>query len=108
MSDNTIKITETFTNDKNHFDNNNFWSHPICEQQLGGIEEFYRETNVFITGATGFVGKAVLEKLLRSCRAVKTVYILMRPKRNLTIEERLHKLLKNSVKIHIHNKHNFC
>ena len=35
---------------------------------------------VFITGVTGFVGKSTLEKLLRSCPDVKTVYVLARGK----------------------------
>lgn len=63
------------------------------------IGEFYRGTKIFLTGATGFVGKALLEKLLRTCDALDSVHILMRPKRGLAIEQRLKELLKNPVSV---------
>ncbi|CAB1322844.1 unnamed protein product [Coregonus sp. 'balchen'] len=44
------------------------------------IPEYYEGKNVLITGATGFMGKVLLEKLLRSCPGVKAVYVLVRPK----------------------------
>jgi len=37
----------------------------------------------------GFVGKALIEKLLRSCPKLGRIYVLMRPKKGLSIEERL-------------------
>ena len=36
-----------------------------------------------LTGCTGFLGKVVLEKLLRACPDVETIFIMMRPKRNV-------------------------
>ncbi|KAL3225873.1 hypothetical protein MRX96_025347 [Rhipicephalus microplus] len=36
------------------------------------------DQEVLITGGTGFVGKVLLEKLLRSCSGLKRVYILIR------------------------------
>lgn len=44
------------------------------------IPEYYTGKNVLITGATGFMGKVLLEKLLRSCPGIRTVYVLVRPK----------------------------
>ncbi|XP_008309561.1 fatty acyl-CoA reductase 1 isoform X2 [Cynoglossus semilaevis] len=44
------------------------------------IPEFYAGKHVLITGATGFMGKVLLEKLLRSCPQVRLVYVLVRPK----------------------------
>ncbi|XP_010881840.1 fatty acyl-CoA reductase 1 isoform X2 [Esox lucius] len=44
------------------------------------IPEYYEGKNVLITGATGFMGKVLLEKLLRSCPGVKAVYVLVRQK----------------------------
>ncbi|EFN71443.1 Fatty acyl-CoA reductase 1, partial [Camponotus floridanus] len=58
---------------------------------------FFAETEIFIIGATGFLGKALLEKLLRSCHCVATIFVLIRPKRNQSIEERFRKLLENPV-----------
>ncbi|XP_029908864.1 fatty acyl-CoA reductase 1 isoform X1 [Myripristis murdjan] len=44
------------------------------------IPEYYAGKSVLITGATGFMGKVLLEKLLRSCPGVKVVYVMVRPK----------------------------
>ncbi|XP_054886797.1 fatty acyl-CoA reductase 1 isoform X3 [Poeciliopsis prolifica] len=44
------------------------------------IPEYYAGKNVLISGATGFMGKVLLEKLLRSCPEVKTVYVMVRSK----------------------------
>lgn len=46
------------------------------------IENFFAEKNVLITGATGFVGKVLVEKLLRSCATLNSIYILIRTKKN--------------------------
>jgi fatty acyl-CoA reductase len=39
------------------------------------IANFYKDRSVFITGATGFMGKVLVEKLLRSCDGVKNIYV---------------------------------
>ncbi|XP_035011887.1 fatty acyl-CoA reductase 1 isoform X1 [Hippoglossus stenolepis] len=44
------------------------------------IPDYFAGKNVLITGATGFMGKVLLEKLLRSCPEVKTVYVMVRSK----------------------------
>ena len=46
------------------------------------MKEFYRGKNVFLSGCTGFVGKVILEKLLRSCTGINKIYVMVRPKRN--------------------------
>ena len=38
----------------------------------------YAGKSIFITGVTGFVGKVVLEKLLRSVPKVERIYLLIR------------------------------
>ncbi|XP_077518279.1 putative fatty acyl-CoA reductase CG5065 [Amblyomma americanum] len=45
------------------------------------VADFYDDRVVFVTGGTGFIGKVLLEKLLRSCPSVKRVYVLVRCKR---------------------------
>lgn len=54
-----------------------------------GIRNFYKDKTVFITGASGFMGKVLLEKLLYSCSDLKEIFILMRPKREKTGAERV-------------------
>ena len=47
------------------------------------VKEFYRGKNVLITGCTGFLGKVILEKLLRSCPDIGQIYVMVRPKRKI-------------------------
>ena len=48
------------------------------------IKEFYSGKNILLTGVTGFLGKVLLEKVLRSFPDIGTVYIMVRAKRNET------------------------
>lgn len=36
-----------------------------------------------ITGCTGFLGKVILEKVLRTCPDVNKIFVMVRPKRNV-------------------------
>eukprot|EP01094_Clydonella_sp_ATCC50884_P002152 TRINITY_DN11657_c0_g1_i1.p1 TRINITY_DN11657_c0_g1~~TRINITY_DN11657_c0_g1_i1.p1 ORF type:complete len:1182 (-),score=509.15 TRINITY_DN11657_c0_g1_i1:235-3780(-) len=60
------------------------------------IVERFRGKNVYITGATGFVGKIIVEKLLRSCPGIGDIYLLIRPGKKMGPEERLKKLMTES------------
>ena len=53
------------------------------------IPNFYKNKTLFVTGATGFLGKVLLEKLLRSLPNIKQIYVLVRTKPGITIQERL-------------------
>ena len=53
------------------------------------IVEFYKNKTIFITGATGFLGKALVEKLLRSCYDLKHIYMLVRAKKGKLAHDRL-------------------
>jgi len=52
---------------------------------------------VFLTGGSGFIGKQLIEKLLRSCPAVDQINVLIRPKKNSSPEERLQKVFESPV-----------
>lgn len=53
------------------------------------IQEFYSGATVFITGGTGFMGKVLTEKLLRSCPDVAEIILLVRSKKDKSCYERL-------------------
>ncbi|XP_065217208.1 putative fatty acyl-CoA reductase CG5065 [Planococcus citri] len=44
------------------------------------ISQFYAQKKILITGATGFMGKVLLWKLLHSCSQLDTIFVLMRSK----------------------------
>ena len=66
---------------------------------VSDIEEFYAGKTVFITGGTGFLGKVLLEKLLRSCPRVERVYLLVRSKKNVAPKQRIDDLLDSKVSV---------
>ncbi|XP_052738909.1 putative fatty acyl-CoA reductase CG5065 [Bicyclus anynana] len=72
------------------------------------VAEFYEGKHVFITGATGFVGKALVEKLLRSCPGIQTIYLLMRPKKGMSGEDRLKELCNNLIFDYLRDKQPEC
>ncbi|TMW61970.1 hypothetical protein Poli38472_009463 [Pythium oligandrum] len=51
---------------------------------------------VFLTGGTGFLGKAVIEKVLRSAPQVEKIYVLIRPRKGVPGDVRLEKEIINS------------
>lgn len=53
------------------------------------IPEFYAGREIFVTGGSGFMGKVLLEKLLRSCPDLKCIFVLLRPKKGKSVDERL-------------------
>lgn len=64
---------------------------------LTPIQEFYTGTNVFLTGATGFFGKIIIDKLFRFAPGVEGLYILIRAKKGKTVEQRLEDLFSDPV-----------
>ena len=66
--------------------------------QSDSIEEFYSDTAILLTGATGFVEKGLLEKFMRVCPRIAAIFILLRPKKNQTLEEQFKKLVDDPVR----------
>lgn len=60
------------------------------------IQKFYKSLNVFITGGTGFMGKLLIEKLLRSTE-VSTIYVLIREKKGKNAHSRIDELFDDVV-----------
>lgn len=63
------------------------------------IREYFDKKTVFITGASGFIGRVLIEKLLRSCPGIRRIYILVREKKGVSAEERLDKLFNVEVTV---------
>ncbi|KAM7352868.1 putative fatty acyl-CoA reductase CG5065 isoform 2-T3 [Cochliomyia hominivorax] len=61
-----------------------------------GITDFFANREIFVTGATGFLGKSLIEKLLRDI-PIKVLYVLIRGKKTLTAEQRLEQLKEDKV-----------
>ncbi|KAL3209803.1 hypothetical protein MRX96_037615 [Rhipicephalus microplus] len=69
------------------------------------FQEFYKGKSVLITGVTGFLGKILLEKLLRSCPGINQIFLLIRPRKGCKSKERLSSLLKSECFEHVHREH---
>ncbi|XP_015435416.1 PREDICTED: putative fatty acyl-CoA reductase CG5065 [Dufourea novaeangliae] len=63
------------------------------KEERSSIAAFYAGRSVFVTGCTGFLGKVLIEKLLRSCPEIREIFLLMRPKHGLSIDDRLRKII---------------
>uniref|UniRef100_A0A8D8WLU6 Fatty acyl-CoA reductase n=1 Tax=Cacopsylla melanoneura TaxID=428564 RepID=A0A8D8WLU6_9HEMI len=73
-----------FYNRRDYLDETELESKGISE-----IQTFYANKTIFITGASGFVGTLLLEKLLRTCKDLRKVYVLFRSSKRKNIQERL-------------------
>ena len=55
------------------------------------LDEAYRGKAVLLTGGTGFLGTALVEKMLRSLPTLERLYLLVRPSREKSAKERFEK-----------------
>lgn len=74
----------------------------IDKLQGSDVQEFYRDTTIFITGGTGFMGKILIEKLSRSCPHFKHIYLLIRNKKGKSVNERIDAIFEDRVSIQTH------
>jgi FlaA1/EpsC-like NDP-sugar epimerase len=65
---------------------------------MENVYAFYKNATVLITGGTGFMGKVLVEKLLR-CFDVKCIILLVRSKNNVESDVRLAEYIKESVSL---------
>lgn len=76
----------------------------LSEVRRTKIQRFYAGSNVFITGGTGFLGKLLIEKLLRSCGDLNAIYLLIRPKKGKPVHSRCDELFDDVVSIFVQEK----
>ncbi|XP_046837355.1 fatty acyl-CoA reductase wat-like isoform X2 [Vespa crabro] len=65
--------------------------------ELTPIQKFYNGQSIFITGGTGFIGKLLIEKLLRECPGITCIYLLIRTKKGKSVHQRMKELIENSL-----------
>ncbi|KAI5724854.1 hypothetical protein M8J77_007992 [Diaphorina citri] len=65
-------------------------------QEEQKVDDFYRDGQILVTGGTGFMGKLLIDKLLRSFPDIGAIYIMVRDKKGSSPEERVKNML-NSV-----------
>lgn len=63
------------------------------------VQEYYRDATIFLTGGTGFMGKTLIEKLLRSCPHIKHIYLLVRVKKGKSPHERIDDIFQDRVSL---------
>ncbi|XP_039267578.1 fatty acyl-CoA reductase 1-like [Styela clava] len=61
------------------------------------IQEYYAGKTLALTGGTGFVGQCLVEKLLRSCPNIKKIFLLVRPRKGVSGEERIQKFVSEEL-----------
>lgn len=69
---------------------------------MANITDTFMDGTVLITGSTGFLGKILTEKLLRSC-SLKNIAVLVRSKNGFTAEQRMADVYKQVVSILLKN-----
>ncbi|KAL1502598.1 hypothetical protein ABEB36_007719 [Hypothenemus hampei] len=69
----------------------------IQPEEDSDIKEFYKGSSIFITGATGFLGKLAIEKLLRTCSDLKQIFVLIRAKKGKDVKQRFEEIFNDQV-----------
>ncbi|XP_030856595.2 fatty acyl-CoA reductase 2 isoform X1 [Gorilla gorilla gorilla] len=64
---------------------------------MSTIAAFYGGKSILITGATGFLGKVLMEKLFRTSPDLKVIYVLVRPKAGQTLQQRVFQILDSKL-----------
>lgn len=69
----------------------------MSDEHPDRVEQFFEGKTVLISGATGFLGKVLIEKLLRACPKVEYVVPLVRIKKNKSPEQRMQEIFEGPV-----------
>lgn len=61
------------------------------------ISKSFVGKTIFITGGSGFLGKVLIEKILRKCSDVERIYMLIRPKKGSNPKQRVETIFSSVV-----------
>lgn len=61
------------------------------------VAETFAGRRILITGGTGFLGKTLIEKILRCLPETAQIYMLIRTKKNKTPKQRLEEIFNSAV-----------
>lgn len=59
------------------------------------IVDYFKGKTIFLTGATGFLGKIAIEKLLRCCPDIEGIFILCRDKKGKNMHDRTEEIFND-------------
>jgi len=61
------------------------------------VSESFAGKTIFITGGSGFLGKVLIEKILRKCPDIEKIYLLLRPKKGCSPKQRIETIFSSVV-----------
>lgn len=74
---------------------------PVLPDELSHLPDRVSQTfvgkTIFITGGSGFLGKVLVEKILRKCPDVERIYLLLRPKKGTGPKQRVDAIFSSVV-----------
>lgn len=78
----------------------------INDNDITGKElmDFYTNSVLLITGGTGFLGRVLLQKILRTF-PIKRIYLLVRKKNTQSVEERMDEFFQDLVRTTLRRHH---
>lgn len=91
-----MRIEESRTYDEDMFNMEKDEEVPSVEG-TSEIVQFFTGRKILVTGGSGFLGKLLVEKLLRSCTGLDTLYMFMRGKKGKTSEQRFEEHFSDAI-----------
>ena len=49
-----------------------------------GVRDYYDGKTILMTGGTGYIGKIIIEKMIRSIPNIKRIYVMVRSKKDMS------------------------
>lgn len=76
----------------------------VSSKTPDSVSDFYDGSVILITGGTGFLGKVLIEKLLRVYK-IKKIYLIIRAKNDMDCDTRLVEFFKETIFDRLHSEY---